>query len=341
MNKRFKFLVFSALFSFAMSTYVVQANDLDAEQPQTFKTEWVAPPGIEGGSIQIEWETGTIIDADNIKIANIPAQINGIQIKAIGEEAFANCDDLIQLTLPNTITFIDDYAFFECSKLTSVNIPSSVLSIGNGAFQNSDMLTNVDIPNSVISIGEEAFFSCDNLATVNIFEGVQFIGTSAFAECDSLKNVTLSEGLQTIGDYAFYKCDSLTEINIPSTVTSIGDKAFSEIDNMTKVILSSSNISFGDRTFRWSDVNTLIISDGVTAVDTGPFYNVTTITIPKTITSIKLENLSNLETVYFGGNINDWNKIRNNLETSVPKQVKVIFDSVVPPIASGLTENLD
>ncbi len=51
--------------------------------------------------------------------------------------------NLANITIPNSVTSIDNYAFSSCSKLTSVTIPSSVTNIGMSAFLNCSSLAEV------------------------------------------------------------------------------------------------------------------------------------------------------------------------------------------------------
>ena len=78
----------------------------------------------------------------------------------IGAYAFKNCSHLTSLTLPSSVTRIDDYAFKNCSGLTSLTLPSSVARIGDYAFYNCSGLTSLTLPSSVTSIGEFAFRYC-------------------------------------------------------------------------------------------------------------------------------------------------------------------------------------
>ena len=64
------------------------------------------------------------------------------------------------VTLPDTLTSIDENAFYECEKLESVIIPNGVKSIGKSAFEGCRKLKSITIPESIESIGTNAFFDC-------------------------------------------------------------------------------------------------------------------------------------------------------------------------------------
>ena len=84
---------------------------------------------------------------------------------SIGNRAFSGCG-LTSVTIPNSVTSINNYAFWDCSSLQSVTIPNSVTSIGSSAFKGCSSLQSVTIPNSVTSIGKGAFVECYNLKKV-------------------------------------------------------------------------------------------------------------------------------------------------------------------------------
>ena len=60
---------------------------------------------------------------------------------------------LPSVTIPESVTSIEDYAFSGCSRLISVTIPDSVTNIGSNVFYGCLSLTSVTIGNSVTSIG--------------------------------------------------------------------------------------------------------------------------------------------------------------------------------------------
>ena len=55
---------------------------------------------------------------------------------------FADCTELTNISIPQSVTIIEQYAFYNCSSLTSVTIPTSVTSIGGYAFQNINKCNN-------------------------------------------------------------------------------------------------------------------------------------------------------------------------------------------------------
>lgn len=52
----------------------------------------------------------------------------------VGSSAFSYCK-ISSVTIPNSVTYIEDKAFYECRYLTTVTIPNGVISIGQHAFE--------------------------------------------------------------------------------------------------------------------------------------------------------------------------------------------------------------
>ena len=124
-------------------------------------------------------------DTEKMTSVTIPATVTSID-----EKAFDFCISLASLELPAGVTTIGDYAFDSCSGLTSVTIPNTVTSIGFCAFENTG-LTSVAIPSSVISLGWQAFSNCTKLESVRILDGVKSIEGFAFLGCSALTSVTV------------------------------------------------------------------------------------------------------------------------------------------------------
>ena len=89
-------------------------------------------------------------------------------ITKIGELAFAECETLYEVTIPDGVTAIDTMAFFKCVNLRSFNIPDTVETIGSDAFSYCAKADYLFIPASVTSIGHHAFFGCDGIDEVQM-----------------------------------------------------------------------------------------------------------------------------------------------------------------------------
>jgi len=103
----------------------------------------------------------------NKQFINIPPSIDGMLVTGIGEGAFADTE-IVRITIPSSITFIDFGAFSRCYSLTSVTIPPTVTTIGNQAFSYCISLASITIPKGVTSIGILAFQGWTSSQTINV-----------------------------------------------------------------------------------------------------------------------------------------------------------------------------
>ncbi len=65
----------------------------------------------------------------------IPDAVDGYAVTVIGKKAFLSNKMLRQITLPETVTRIDDWAFAYCAKLTRIILPYHHMEIGQGIFK--------------------------------------------------------------------------------------------------------------------------------------------------------------------------------------------------------------
>ena len=140
------------------------------------------------------------------KDLRIPSSIkNGSEeyvISAIGRGAFCELSMIESITIPCSVTSIEDRAFCGCSGLTSISIPNSVTSIGGSAFSGCSGLTSITIPNGA-SVGDKAFYGCSSLKDVTIPDGTMRIEEYTFADCPNLGTVVIPESVWYINNFAF------------------------------------------------------------------------------------------------------------------------------------------
>ena len=150
----------------------------------------------------------------------------------------SGCENLEKVTLPKTITYIDDNAFNGCKRLIEIDIPESVKVIGRYAFDHCESLLFVTLHDGLKEIFDYAFTGCSSLNEIIIPNSVTNIGKYAFYICTGLINLTLSESLRVIPEGAFSSCSNLSYVKIPNSVTELSWEAFSYCINLSSIDLS-------------------------------------------------------------------------------------------------------
>ncbi len=174
----------------------------------------------------------------------IPTNIDGLTVTAIGENAFVEANNLTNVTIPSTVTTIEEGAF-NAAGLTSVTIPYGATNIGEAAFEDCRSLTSAIIPESITYIGQGAF-SDTGLTSVTVPASVTTLGGDAFASCD-LTNLVIAFGISSLESYLFAAC-TLPSVIIPSSVTNITDDAFEGCSAMLRNVFFEGNAPFVDNT---------------------------------------------------------------------------------------------
>ena len=142
----------------------------------------------------------------------IPAVYKGLPVTAIEGYAFYSVPNMTGITIPNTVTSIDDEAFSGCTGLERITVET-----GNTVYES--------MGNCLIRIADSALILGCSSSVIPI--GVLSIGDYAFAYYINLTNITIPSTVTSIGNYAFYNCyGGLTNVTIPDSVTSIGYSAF-------------------------------------------------------------------------------------------------------------------
>lgn len=204
--------------------------------------------------IQEEGQTQayTVVGVNGDVFANCP-YISGVTFgstyRFVGAEAFMGCPlTTISFNHNGAMRTLNDRAFYRCKQLVNVTIPASVTSIGTGVFADCTALNAITVVNgnqkycaiggvlytmskdvlvqwpAALTVGN----SIDGSCTIGSAEcPVRVIGDKAFEGCIYLNKITdMYETVATIGEQAFYNCSNLYEVKIPSTVVTIGRQAF-------------------------------------------------------------------------------------------------------------------
>ena len=161
--------------------------------------------------------TGTItkyVESDTVVV--IPSKINGITVETIDHAAFHD-SAVTSVTIPDSVTSIDDNAFGFCSQLTNISIPNSVTYIGFSAFAHCTSLKSITLPSSLSSISEALFSGCSQLTTIHIPDSVPSIQSYAFYHCRNLETIRIPVSVTLIETDAFAGCPSSMTVTYPGS----------------------------------------------------------------------------------------------------------------------------
>ncbi len=230
----------------------------------------------------------------------------------IGVCAFYECENLITVDFPESLTIIADNAFNRCHTLNNFDFPNSVKTIGSSAFYECYALSEVVLPESLTTVSSSSFSRCKGLVTLVVGKNVKSIGGSAFSECDLLANVSLPDGLQSIGLWAFRYAYALESIVIPETVTTMADRAFSECKALKSINIPKgiTKLSYG-LLYSCTSLESIEIPSGVTTIEKYALQycsKIKTLEIPDTVTTIEGNALADMRSVeYFSVSENNEN----------------------------------
>ena len=310
MKKKFTFLLAVAASVGTMFASDIQVDGIWYDFDQSSKTATVTYRGSSSDSYSKEY-TGDIVIP-----ASVTYNYNGItySVTSIGNAAFAGCTGLTSVTIPNSVTSIeDDNVFWGCFKLTSVTINSNAIvsdsygkSFGIGSIFGSQV-TEYVIGDSVTAIGTYAFSGyssvygdCKNLASVTIGKNVTSIGNSAFRGCSGLTSIEIPGSVTSIGNFAFNNCNLLNSITIPNNVLSIGQRVFQTCPNLKFVTIPSGVVIIDSYTFGYdSAYNFVALPNSVTTFGNGAFtncYHIDSIVIPSGVINIGTNVFNNCST---------------------------------------------
>lgn len=157
-------------------------------------------------------------------------------VTTIGIGAFDSCSSLNSVTIPNSVTTIEDYAF-ENLNITFIELPNSVSKIGRYAFSRS-RIVSMKLPPKIETIDEYCFDWCTMLETIELPSNLKEIKTHAFAQCVSLKEIIIPNSVISVTGSPLYGCSSLMKATVDCSIIP-ANGIFSPRSNLTNLTLSS------------------------------------------------------------------------------------------------------
>ena len=264
----------------------------------------------------------------------VPSEINGYTVVSIGDAAFGRglFRNVTSVVIPDTVKRIEsNNAFYDCRNITQITLPEEMEFIGVGAFTGCSALTSIVIPKGVTKLSK-TFRRCTSLRTVTIPSSVTEIDAAVFASSDGgtdvMPGITIKCAIGSYAEqYAISKgmnvkysdgplytytensdgtitITSLAEdveiigtLTVPETfdgktITGIGAEAFKDREDIVGIALPETVNSIGAEAFAGCvNLTSFEVPEGVTSLE-DTFLGCTslaTATIPATVTSISEE----------------------------------------------------
>ena len=159
---------------------------------------------------------------------DIPASLKCLCItgewQALPAYSLFDCNDLVCLGLPETLTVIEKFALYNCASMRQIDNLEKVVTFGDRAMMNCSSLQILTLGNALQTVGFAAFEGCDSIRSLTL----PFVGYSrsentylgyifGAAHPDfakgfypaNLATITLTNACQTLDHYAFFECTSL------------------------------------------------------------------------------------------------------------------------------------
>lgn len=162
--------------------------------------------------------------ANNKLLANVTFEENS-ELKTISSECFSGCENLENVTLPNSLMNIQSMAFYGCNSLTSITLPKNVVAFASDAVMECETLANISVEqgNRNYKVENGVLFQKNGIVlecypcgktdfAYSVPESVLEIQSFAFMGNKHLRSVYMSE-VAVVRQYAFLGCENLSTIN--------------------------------------------------------------------------------------------------------------------------------
>ncbi len=245
--------------------------------------------------------------ASNIKSAIINSSID------LSDNIFGRCQNLETVEINDSVKKIGKFAFMSCTRLKNVILPKSLKVIRSAAFKSCTGLVEISLPEGLTNVGEDVpaedrsganaedygvFMECTSLKKINLPDSIEYIEDSSFEECTSLKSIKLPLNAKYKKiEYRTFAFCGLDFIFIPKNVITIGDSSFwgAALKKMTIAPWGCKYI--GHSAFNHSNLEEVIIPDGVIELAPRSFNNIKplkTVTLSSTLGMVETFTFFNI-----------------------------------------------
>lgn len=196
------------------------------------------------------WSTDVVRPAGGLVVPSHAVHL-GITYTVTGEYgAFWNLDSLLAVSLPSTMTSIENGCFSGCIRLAQIYVDEANLIYDSRDNCNAIIKSATNeliagckstvIPNTITKLGEKAFWRIDSLTHINIPSSVRRIDAYVFGECNNISSVYYNAHRATFyngGNYSGMFPNTLSTLTIGEDVDTIVNNAFTNQANLQQIII--------------------------------------------------------------------------------------------------------
>lgn len=288
-------------------------------------------------------EIGYYVFKNCINLTDVTFADNS-KLEKIDEQAFQDCKSLVKIFLPSTVNIIDDDCFYGCSSLKTINLEDTrITAVYDSAFAYTG-LEHITFPETLTGFRYNAFRG-SKLTSLELSEKISGFNKDRFLGCPITKVTTYNPNFNfydntfsgadtTIRGYkgstaeTFAAENGMTFIPLDAGELEVSDiPTYGSFDGGTWIVTGDKELvisgdgaintssAYDNSGWKYSfaqlvelnDVNSVIISDGITALPDNFLYDskfstesLTTVSLPQTLTSIgsnafKYTNLSYID----------------------------------------------
>ena len=141
-------------------------------------------------------DAGTLVSYNgNGAEVEVPAEVNGEAVRALGEGLFYGHEEITFLAIPEGVISIDMGATSRMKGLKEVVLPESLCEILESGFYDCEMLEKITFPADLLYIGSNSFRYCSSLREIVFTGPVPILGRNCFEGLPSDAVFRVPEGL--------------------------------------------------------------------------------------------------------------------------------------------------
>ncbi len=244
----------------------------------------------------------------------VPTLYNEKKITILPSEAFFKLENLVLISLPDSVTSIGNQAFFRCTKLQNISLPTELTHLDASAFAGCEKLEQITLPEKMTHMGQYAFSDCSSLVAIKL-------NAESMADLKADDNVFSGAGADTADGIVVTVGAKVKQI--PAYLFALSDtpSSIASSPNIHSVVFEENSICTDIRQYAFFGCTSL-----------------KEISIPASVTEIgsnALSGCTGLEAIRFGGTQEQWESVVKGTDWDKNTGAYTVYcsDGNIEPIA--------